>query len=111
MRRIIDGLRYDTNADDVERVGGHEWNLRDFDTFAEFFSQSDIGDKQSQRWAVADLYRTASGRFFMTGRSLYEHEQGDLMVVLTKSEALAFCEKYLDATLFEDIFEGLVQAA
>ena len=103
MKKIIDGLRYDTG------------NAIEIGSYANGFG-SDF-----RSWA-ATLYRTPrSGRYFLAGeggpmtrfaRSVGNMTGGgDGLFPMTKEEALAWAEQYLDADEIEQHFGDAIQDA
>jgi len=104
MKKIIAGFRYDT--DKAIAIGSHSHgNRRDFSSWE------------------ATLYKTKrSGKFFLAGeggpmsryaRSLGNNETsgGEQIDPMTKDEALAWAEQYLDADVIEKHFPDSVQDA
>lgn len=103
MKKIIDGLRYDTEK--AIKIG----------SYANGFG-SDF-----RNWA-ATLYRTPrSGRYFLAGeggpmtrfaRSVSNMTGGgDGLFPMTKEEALAWAKQYLDADAIEKHFGDAIQDA
>lgn len=98
MKKIIDGKTYNTET--ATHIGNR--------------SSSYPGDF---RYVDEDLYLTKKGTFFLAGEggpmSKYSHScgqnswtGGDGMEVLTKAEALAWCERYdIDSDVIEEHFE------
>ena len=104
MKKIIDGLRYDTEK--AIEIGSYD---------------NGLGTSDFRNWE-ATLYRTPrSGRYFLAGeggpmtrfaRSVGNMTGGgDGLFPMTKGEALAWAEQYLDADAIEKHFRDAIQDA
>lgn len=105
MRKIIDGIRYDTNK--AIEIG-------------EYSSPHPVSDFQ---WWQAMLYRTPrSGRYFLAGEggpmtsfaqpsALGGMSYGNKVTPLSRQDALAWVEQYLDSEVVEAEFSDLIQDA
>ena len=105
MKKIIDGLLYDTEAESVE-----------------FITQ---GESTAQRgdftWWHEKLYRTASGRFFLYGeggpRSRYAKRYpggasgSEDLRALSEDEAYDWMERYAPAKKTVEIFGDRIEQA
>lgn len=99
MLKVVNGLRYNTATADL--IGTHRWDGNDFKSFAEFGSEDGI-----KLWSEASLYKTTGGRFFMTGRSLYESEPGGRFEVLSTEQAFDFASRHLGYSEYAYAFES-----
>jgi hypothetical protein len=109
MKRIVDGLRYDSEA--AIEVGSHD-NIG-----VEASSQSDFN------WWAATLYRTPkAGRYFIAGRGgpmtkfgkpagPSGWSGGERLIPISKEEALQWAESYLDADVIEEHFGDAIEDA
>lgn len=107
MKKIIDGLRYDT--DKAVAVGGHDHG-------------NYPGSGDFSHWS-ATLYKTPrSGRFFLHGEGggmtrFATHSPyggscgGEKIIPMSREEALAWAEQYLDADEIEEHFGDQVEDA
>jgi len=105
MKAIINGFRYDTDKADLIGKTSHGESTNDFDY-----------------WEAA-LYRTKRKKaFFLAGwggpmtrysRSIGDNNSsgGEQIDVMTKEEALAWAEEYLDAEEIEAAFDEDIQDA
>ena len=105
MKKIINGLRYDT--DKAIEIGSYHTPGR--------------GTSDFSYWE-ATLYKTPrSGRFFLAGEghamtqfgSTYGDSRGwgSKLIPMTDAEALEWAEQYLDADEIEEHFGGQVEDA
>jgi hypothetical protein len=109
MKKIINGLRYDT--DKAIEVGFYSNLGRGADSRSDF------------RWFEATLYKTPrSGRFFIAGTggpmSRFSHSVGQNswsggsdLNPMTREEALEFAEQFLDAEEIEKHFAEHIEDA
>jgi hypothetical protein len=104
MKKIIDGLRYDTEK--AVEIGSYDTGL---------------GNRDFRNWS-ATLYRTPrSNRYFLAGsggpmtrfaRSVGNMSSGgDGLFPMTAQEALEWAEQYLDADAIEQHFGDAIQDA
>ena len=104
MKKIINGLRYDTEK--AIEVG----------SYSSGHTASDF-----QGW-IATLYKTPrSGRFFLHGHGgpmtrFAEHHgdsitNGERIVLMSKGEALEWAEQYLNADIIEKHFSDSIEEA
>jgi hypothetical protein len=106
MQQIIDGVKYDTEADDAHRVAKHQ-NMYDSGDFS---------------WYKEELYRTDSGRWFLFGKgnaqSKYretvgtrEWSSGKEIKAFSEDEAYDWLEAHNEVGAIEEHFSGRVEPA
>ena len=106
MKRIIDGVRYDTEK--ATEVGSHEHG-----------SYPQSGD--FSHW-TATLYKTKSGRFFLNGEggamTMFAESSpyggasgGSKLIQIEPAEALDWAERYLDTQAVEEHFGDMIKDA
>jgi hypothetical protein len=109
MKKIIDGMRYDT--DKAVKIGDANNLWKGCDSVTDF-----------RFWAAA-LYRTPrSGRYFLSGKggamSLFSQSVGQNswtggsgLIPLTEGEAYQWAEQHLEADALEQYFPDRIQDA
>ncbi len=105
MKKIIDGLRYDTTK--AIEIGSYDTR--------------GIGTSDFRYWS-ATLYRTPrSGRYFLAGEghamtrfaSHFGNSSGwgERLIPMSKNEALEWAAQFLDADTIEEHFDDTIQDA
>ena len=106
MKRIIDGLRYDTEAPRTQTIGK-----------ATNIGNGADNEKDFQYWA-AGLFVTGGGRYFLSGiggpMSPYGHptgkkswSMGEKIIPLEKKAAQEWAEKWLPTQIVETYFSDI----
>ncbi len=105
MKKVIDGVKYDTEADNVEHI--ESWN-----------NGYGAGDFNH---CYEDLYRTDNGNWFIHGRggprSKYSKARGNArcgtktIVVMTEDEAYQWLEEHDKISTIEKMFADRIEAA
>ena len=104
MKKIIDGLKYDTEKSLLIGEGGNSLSRRDFN------------------YCYESLYKTKSGRFFLSGEggAMTKYSQkvdsnsrcgGAGIVPLSQEEALRWAEYNLDSDVIEEHFKESIKDA
>ena len=108
MKKIIEGVRYDT--DKAKLIGG-----------ADNIAHGASSTTDFNYWE-ADLYKTKSGRFFLAGTggpsSMFAHSVdqnswsgGEKIIPFSKSEALEWAERHLDPDDVDEHFGDMIEDA
>lgn len=103
MKKIIDGLKYDTEKSILIGEGGNDLPPNDFN------------------YCWESLYRTKKGVFFLAGEggamSKYATKcgnswcAGDAITPMTDKEALSWAENNLDSDTIEEHFKDIIEEA
>lgn len=104
MKKIIDGLKYDTEKSLLIGEGGNSLSRRDFN------------------YCYESLYKTKSGRFFLSGEggAMTKYSQkvdsnsragGSGIIPLSKEDALSWAENNLDSDTIEEHFKDIIEEA
>lgn len=108
MKKIVNGKRYDDEK--AVQIGGYDNIGRGADSWSDF-----------RAWEAV-LYRTRSGRYFLSGsggpmtmffKNVGQNSWtgGEDIIPLTKHEALEWAERYLDPDVVTQEFGDLIEDA
>ena len=109
MRRIVEGIRYDTEK--AKMIGEYDNLHAGADSVSDF-----------QYWQAALYLTPRSGRYFLAGEggpmTMFAHHAGsnsmsggEKLIPMSKAEAFDWAERYLDIEVVEQFFDDMIKDA